>query len=95
MSKASHIAIKGHLTMGHVADAMKRIAKMPRKRDVVIDLSEAKEADSSAVAFLLNCLRLGRERGSDVKFVAVPASVTTLADIYGLKSVIAEATLSA
>lgn len=95
MSKASHIAIKGDLTMGHVAIAMKRIAKMPKKRDVVIDLAGAKEADSSAVAFLVNCLRVGRERGSDVKFAAVPASVMTLADIYGLKSVIADATLSA
>lgn len=94
MSKVSHIAIKGDLTMGHVADAMKRIAKLPKKRDVVIDLSGAKEADSSAVAFLLNCLRLGRERGSDVKFASVPASVTTLADIYGLKAVIADATLA-
>lgn len=95
MSKISHIAIKGDLTMGHVAHAMKRVAKMPKKRDVVIDLAEAKEADSSAVAFLVNCLRLGRERGSNVKFASVPASVTTLADIYGLKSVIADATLSA
>ena len=60
----SHIAIKGDLTMGHVADAMKRVAKMPKKRDVVIDLAHAEDADSSAVAFLLNCLRIGRERGS-------------------------------
>lgn len=92
MTKSSHIAIKGDLTMRHVADAMRRVGKMPKKREIVIDLSGTKEADSSAVAFLLNCIRIGRERGSTVKFAAVPAAVMTLADIYGLRSVIADAT---
>ena len=92
---SAHIAIKGDLTMGHVAAAMKRIDKMPKKREVVIDLSQAKNADSSAVAFLLNCIRIGNERGSTVKFASLPASILNLADIYGLKAVIADATISA
>ena len=95
MSKTSHIAVKGDLTMGHVASAMKRVATMPKKREVVIDLAHTKDADSSAVAFLLNCLRIGQERRSTVKFSSVPDSILTLADIYGLKSVITDATISA
>lgn len=94
MTKTSHVAIKGDLTMGHVASAMKRVQNMPKKREVVIDLAHAKDADSSAVAFLLNCLRIGRERNSTVRFTAVPNSVLTLADIYGVKSVITDATVS-
>jgi phospholipid transport system transporter-binding protein len=92
MSAASHIAIKGDLTMGRVADAMKRVTNAPKKRDLVIDLSGMTDADSSAIAFLMNCLRLGRERGAKVTFTSVPESITTLADIYGLKSTIADAT---
>ena len=95
MSAASHIAIKGDLTMSRVADAMKRVAAAPKKRDLVIDLSETTDADSSAVAFLMNCLRLGRERGAKVTFASVPASIMTLADIYGLKSAITDATTPA
>lgn len=95
MSKTSHIAIKGDLTMGHVADALKRVASMPKKRDVVIDFAATKAADSSAVAFMLNCLRIADERQSTVTFSSVPESILTLADIYGLKSVIADATATA
>lgn len=92
MSTSSHIAITGDLTMNHVAAVMKRVAMMPKKHDVVIDLKAAGEADSSAVAFLLNALRIGRERGSTVRFTGVPAAILTLADIYGLRSVLADAT---
>lgn len=61
---------------------------MPKSTDVTIDLSGTKAIDSSAVAFLLNCIRLGRQRGSRVTFASIPASLLTLADIYGLRSVI-------
>ena len=95
MTTASHIAIKGDLTIAHIAKAMARAAKMPKQSAIVVDLAGMKDADSSAVAFLLNCIRIGKERGSTVKFASVPASVLTLADIYGLKAVIADATLAA
>lgn len=87
----SHFAITGDLTMRHAAGAFKQVAKMPKSTDVTVDLSGTGSVDSSAVAFLLNCIRLGRERGSRVTFAAVPASVLTLADIYGLRSVIEDA----
>ena len=95
MSAASHIALKGDLTMARVTDAMKRVGSASKKRDLVIDLSAIKDADSSAVAFLMNCLRIGRERGTKVTFSSVPTSIMTLADIYGLKSAITEAMTTA
>ena len=91
MSKPSHIAIKGDLTMNRIAAVMKRVATMPKKHDVVIDLKDVSDADSSAVAFLLNAIRIGRENGSTVRFADVPASIMTLADIYGLRAVLADA----
>lgn len=93
MTDATLIAISGDLTMGHVADAMKRIVNMPKKSEVIIDLGQAKDADSSAVAFLLNCLRVARQRGTSLRFMSVPQSILTLADIYGLQSVISDAML--
>lgn len=89
MSASVQISISGDLTMNKVADAMKRVADIPKQSEIVINLAQTGEADSSAVAFLLNCLRIGRERGATVRFAAVPASITTLADIYGLGDVIA------
>lgn len=91
MSAQTQLAITGDLTMGKVADAMTRIGKMPNASDVVIDFALIKETDSSAVALLINALRIGRERGSTVRFASVPESVLTLAEIYGLRSVIADA----
>jgi len=91
MSAQTHIAISGDLTMGKVSDAMKRIEKMPKAQNIVIDFASTAETDLSAVAFLVNALRMGRERGSTVRFSSVPDSIMTLADIYGLRTVISEA----
>jgi len=92
MSVASTIAIVGDLTMSRVVDAMKRVTSVSKNQDIRIDLAGVTDADSSAVAFLLNCQRLARERGANVEFIAVPECIMTLADIYGLKSVIIDAT---
>lgn len=91
MSKAAHLAITGDLTINRIADALQRVTAALTKMPLVIDLSGTRDADSSAVAFLLNCLRIARARGIAVTFTAVPEQILTLADIYGLKAVIADA----
>ena len=94
MNVASTIVIVGELTMNRVAEAMKRVISASKNQDLRIDLSGVTDADSSAVAFLLNCKRIARQRRINVQFTSVPESIVTLADIYGLKSVIVDATAS-
>jgi phospholipid transport system transporter-binding protein len=50
----------------------------------VIDLSAVTEADSSAVAVLLAWTRSAGERGQALSIVGAPASVRSLANLYGV-----------
>jgi phospholipid transport system transporter-binding protein len=50
----------------------------------VIDLAGVAEADSSAVAVLLAWTRIASDRGQALTIVDVPASVRSLASLYGV-----------
>ncbi len=51
---------------------------------VVFDFSAVTEADSSAIAVMLDWLRQGKALGATVSFTGVPAAVRSLADLYGV-----------
>ena len=48
------------------------------------DLSHVTAVDSSAVAVLLNWQRTARQASTEVKFVGVPASLSSLIALYGV-----------
>lgn len=50
----------------------------------VVDLTEVVEADSSAVAILLAWARISSERKQALAIVGVPASIRSLASLYGV-----------
>ena len=51
---------------------------------VVFDFSEVVEADSSAIAIMLDWLRQGKALGVAVSFAGIPPTVHSLADLYGV-----------
>lgn len=50
----------------------------------VVDLTEVAEADSAAVAILLAWARIASERKQALSIVGVPASIRSLASLYGV-----------
>lgn len=56
----------------------------------VFDLGGVKTADSSGVALMLAWQRRARQAGRDLAFVNVPANLHTLADVYGVESLLAQ-----
>lgn len=50
----------------------------------VVDLGGVTEVDSSALAVMLGWLRAAEGRGAQVVFANLPASVRSLAELYGL-----------
>jgi phospholipid transport system transporter-binding protein len=50
----------------------------------VFDLASVKTADSSAVAVLLAWKRAARKAGVSLSYVNLPASLQSLADLYGV-----------
>ncbi len=52
--------------------------------EMVIDLSAVVEVDSSAVAVMLGWLRAAAISRSTLRFAQIPASVRSLAELYGV-----------
>jgi len=56
--------------------------------NVIFDMSEVLEADSSAIAVMLGLLRTAAQSGIDVRFSHVPVGVLSLAELYGVAELI-------
>jgi phospholipid transport system transporter-binding protein len=56
----------------------------------VFDLGTVKTADSSAVAVLLAWKRAARKSGAALSYVNLPASLQTLAALYGVDAFLVE-----
>lgn len=61
----------------------------------VFDLAAIKVADSSAVAVLLEWKRAARKAGTPLSYVNVPASLQSLAALYGVDAFLVESPASA
>ncbi len=57
--------------------------------DVTVDFSAATELDSSALALILEYRRAAESAGKRVTVSNLPASLKTLADLYGVTELIA------
>ncbi len=57
--------------------------------DVTLDFSGATELDSSALALILEYRRAAEAAGKHISVSNIPASLKTLADLYGVTDLIA------
>lgn len=67
-----------------VADVKKSMIEAIDAGCQEIDLSEIKQVDSSFLSALLSAKRYAAHKGQPLHFVNVPASVTSLAQLYGV-----------
>jgi phospholipid transport system transporter-binding protein len=79
------VRLTGPLTFATVSACLKDSQALfrPRQR-LCFDLAGVTAVDSSALALLVEWLRVGRERGVQVEFAAVPASLRSLAAVSEL-----------
>src|SRR6186997_1362363 len=56
----------------------------------VFDLASVQQADSSAVAVLLAWKRAARKAGAALSYINLPASLTSLAALYGVDAFLVE-----
>jgi phospholipid transport system transporter-binding protein len=82
------VRVTGALTFATVSALLRDSAPLfkPRQR-LCFDLSAVTAVDSAALALLVEWLRLGRERGVQVDFAALPASLRSLAEVSDLGDV--------
>ena len=76
--------IEGDLTIETAARRRVELVDAARSGEVCFDLSGIDRADSSALSILLAVRRLRPE----ARFEAVPSSIATLAELYGVASLL-------
>ena len=60
------------------------LAALPEASKLVIDLAAVDEADSSALSVIFSWLRTARERRIEMQISCPPASMVSLAGLYGV-----------
>jgi phospholipid transport system transporter-binding protein len=79
----------GALTLDDAANVFAAAQAMPLPASGVIDLAGLTHADSSALAVVLAVKRRGAAEGRTIAVEAVPASLRSLATVYGVLDLLA------
>jgi phospholipid transport system transporter-binding protein len=86
MEEPSVVRLEGELTLESVTACLER--DLPVGSLVVFDFSGVTRVDSSALALLLAWLRRAKTRGSAVELRALPESLLSLAQLYGVDTLL-------
>ena len=76
------LCVSGPVTLSHVLALLDQSRRMFTATDLRIDLSGVSEADSSAVALMLEWERQARLRGASIRFENLTESLKTLIGLY-------------
>lgn len=85
--EGARLALSGPLTFATVPQVVRTLDGIPPRLPVVVDLSGAGEADSSALALFIEIDRRARAGGAGVTFENVPEAIRRIAAVYELESV--------
>ena len=80
--------LSGAVTLGNVAQMLDEGRRHVEEGVRTVDLGEVTEMDSALLALLLAWLREARGRGHGLQFTRVPASLRTIAGLYGVDELI-------
>jgi phospholipid transport system transporter-binding protein len=81
------LTVSGPLTLATAA-GLGAAAEVHLNGDLVVDLAAVTEVDSSALSLLFEWQRAAQRRKCKVSFCNLPASLTSLAELYGVTELI-------
>lgn len=87
----NRLQVTGEITLDNVQYVLQKGIGLLTAPETVIDLSGVTDTDSSAVSLLLAWMRAAASRGIQLQFVHIPASLASLASLYGVQAIIAPA----
>ena len=81
-------AVDAAIVMGNASRALDAMCRAIDGGETEIGLAAAAHSDSSAVAVLLAAMRHGQATGKVVRFSDLPASMRSLATLYGVEGLV-------
>lgn len=82
--------IDGAVTMDSVGGLLRELQPHFAKGVDTLDFSAVETADSAALALVFSAMRQVRQAGRTLVLSGLPASFTTLADLYGVSGLLPE-----
>lgn len=82
--------LQGPVTADNVVDLLAQGAQRFTAPRVTVDLSGVTEVDSSALSLLLEWRREAVRNGREIQFRNLPASMKSLAELYGIAELLGE-----
>jgi phospholipid transport system transporter-binding protein len=82
--------IEGPVTADNVLSLLAQGAQQLTGPRMTVDLSGVTEVDSTALSLLLEWRREAIRNGREVRFRNLPASMTSLAELYGVTELLGE-----
>lgn len=82
--RGASLAVTVPLVMANACGLLEAGRHFLQPGEILFDLGEVAEADSSAIALMLGLIRAAAGVGASVKFANVPAGVRSLAELYGV-----------
>jgi phospholipid transport system transporter-binding protein len=78
----------GKLTSANAGAVLAAAGRLTLPADGEVDLGGVEEIDSAAVAVLLALKRRAADKSPPLRFVGIPASLASLADLYGVEEIL-------
>jgi phospholipid transport system transporter-binding protein len=88
---ADQCAVQGPVTAENVVSLLAQGVQQFTAPRVTIDLSGVTDVDSSALSLLLEWRREAARHGREVRYRNLPASMKSLAELYGVTELLGEA----
>jgi phospholipid transport system transporter-binding protein len=85
---SNRLRVRGPVTISNVTALCEAGKQQFPESDVVVDLAEVSEVDSAALSLLFEWEREARRRNARIVFENLPASLKTLATLYGVLELI-------
>jgi phospholipid transport system transporter-binding protein len=85
---AERLLLKGAITFDDAREWREAVLKELDRDGLVIDLAGIAEADSTALSLMLEWQREAKARGFGITFAHLPAAIVSLAEAYGISSLI-------
>lgn len=85
---AGELRVQGSATMWSAAGVLTEGRQKLREGDLAVDFSDVGEADSAALAVLLDLCRTARSAGTALTIRALPEGLRSLAELYGVSALL-------
>ena len=82
------LLLSGAITFNDALQWRESVLKEIDRDGIVVDLAGVGEADSAAVSLLLEWVREAKARGYAVRYANLPQAIVSLAEVYGVGSLI-------